>query len=184
MQLKKILLFIFVLGIITACNEEKIEYAQIENIDSLPRVIAQDIEILYSDSARIKMKTLAPEIQDYEDPKNPYSEFPKGVKSFFYDKEGKQESSLKAKYAKYYSNKKLWEVKYDVQLINSEGDTLLTEQLFSNEEDQQIYTDKYVRINFAAGYFIDGKGGFVSDLNFKNYEFKSVSGRFLGEGEK
>ena len=44
-----------------------------------------DVEIIYSDSAKVKAKLTAPLMIDFQDPTKPYQEMPNGVKIIFYD---------------------------------------------------------------------------------------------------
>jgi len=177
--LKSILLAAFVLLVVlfTACQNSMVEINKVLKLDTMPEMFAKNIDIYYTDSSVLRMKTFAPELLSYNSRKeNPTTLFPKGIKAIFYDKEGKAYSDLKADWAKYFKNKKLWEAKYNVVIVNIQGDTLRTEHLFADEEKQILYTQKFVRITTADGSDIQGKGGFRSNVDFTDYEFISVSG--------
>ncbi len=169
---------IFFLLFFVSCETSMEQIQRVSYTDSLPDMSATNIEIIYSDSAKIKTRIIAPQLDAYERLEKPYTEFPKGIQAFFYDKDEQINSSLTADYAKYHKSKKLWEAKYKVKLVNTEGDVLKTEHLFADEEEAIIYTDKFVQINDAEGFRVQGEGGFVSNYSFTEYEFKGVSGTF------
>lgn len=165
-----------------ACKTDMKQIERVATKDSLPDVSAQNTTILYSDSGFIEMKAVAPELNDYnEGVEKPYSEFPKGIKIWFFDNAQDTISRLTAGHAIYDKESKIWEARYNVIIVNTDGDTLRTEQLFSNEEKEELYTESYVRINKSNGSVVEGTG-FVSNFNFTDYVFKNPTGEiFLGD---
>jgi len=114
---------------------------------NLPDQSVENIEVIYSDSTVKKMKMNAPEINRYIKSKNPYSEFPKGIKVIFYDKQGKEESSITAKYARYNEKERMWEAKNNVVASNfKKKQTLNTEQLFWDQNKELIYSNQFSRV--------------------------------------
>ena len=75
-----------------------------------PDVIGEDIEVVYSDSAKIKVLMQAKELRQFNQEERPYSEFPQGVHVIFYDDSLQQQSDLRANYAIYYNkeNQEKW----------------------------------------------------------------------------
>jgi LPS export ABC transporter protein LptC len=59
----------------------------------------EDVEIIYSDSARVKVKVTGPTMIYHTEAGNPRQEFPDGVKTYFYDPLQNQQSVLSGKYA-------------------------------------------------------------------------------------
>lgn len=162
-----------------ACETDLQEVNKVTHVSGMPDMWAKNIEIIYSDSGRVMMKTFAPELKVFERNTNdPYSEFPQGVSAIFYETDGTVKSSLEAKYAKYHKRHGLWEARNDVELVNAQGDILNSEHLFFDERKQTIYTDKFVQITNAEGWKINGEGGFESNIDFTQYKFKIVSGIF------
>jgi len=142
---------------------------------------AKDVEILYSDSAQIKLKIIAPTLKRYLEKKKSIDEFPDGVLVEFYDNRGKITSWLKSDYAIRKDADKRIYVKQNVKLYNTQEEELSTDELIWNEETGEIYTNKYVRIaqprrgDTLFGY------GFVAKQEFQRFQLnKKVSGtRFL-----
>lgn len=169
----------FFLGACESTNLSEIK--ELANFTELPTVTARNIELTYTDSGQIAMKSFSPELQAFNAGDEPYILFPKGAKATFY-KNGKPDSHLSSNWAKYYKGRKLWEAKYRVTMINEKKDTLRTEHLFCDETREVIYTEKFVQITDAQGWVISGENGFESNIDFTEYEFKKVRGRFyLGE---
>ncbi len=63
------------------------------------------------------------------DEKEPYTEFPQGVKIEKYDAKMNIVSSITAQYAKNFETDDRWEAKNNVIAVNLKGDTLKTEYL-------------------------------------------------------
>ena len=127
----------------------------------------ENLELVYSDSARIKYRVLAPEYIKVNREKEKYEEFPKGIHVLSYDPAGKMIGSIKAKYAKKLEDEMLWEARNEVVIINAEGKKLETELLYWDMKKELIYSDRYVKLS-ADGQIIEGNNGFHSDQNLNH----------------
>ena len=89
----------------------------------------------------------------------PYIEFPKSIHVDFYDVQGKVESKLDAKYAKYKESQSNVFLRDSVRVINVLGDTLYCNELNWDltRTGAEFYTDKPVRIRTRT-QIIDGIG--------------------------
>ncbi|MCK5702037.1 MAG: LPS export ABC transporter periplasmic protein LptC, partial [Cyclobacteriaceae bacterium] len=98
----------------------------------------------YSDSALVKMKMEAPRQLVFRAGDR---EFPQGLFIEFFDKEGKPTSTLKADYCYYTKKENLYKATGNVVIRNIEtGDKLDTEELFWSRKKEEVFTDKFVRI--------------------------------------
>lgn len=140
-----------------------------------------NVELIYSDSAKVKIKLTAPISERYLGEK-PYLEFKKGVEVIFYDSLMKQESKMSAEYAIQKETENIVEGRTNVEIINKKGEKLNTEQLFWNQDTRLIYTDKFVKIT-TADEIIMGNG-LEADQNFTKYKIKSVSGTITIKDEE
>lgn len=103
-----------------------------------------DVTTLYSDSAVVKLKFEAPVVHDFE---NGDGEYPEGIYLEFYDKEGEMTNTLRADYCYFYSDKNEYKASGDVVMRSiKEKQQLNTEELFWNQKEEKVYTDKFVRI--------------------------------------
>ena len=141
----------------------------------LPKQSAEDIEVIYSDSAKIKLKITAPKLELYqESAEKSHYEFPEGIRVYFYNPDKTIKSKLSANFAIHYVSENLWEARNNVVAINQTGEILKTEQLFWDQDKKTIYTNEFAKV-------IDDKSqitghGFVADESFNNWEFKKVTG--------
>lgn len=140
-----------------------------------PNQTAKNITVLRSDSGLIVARIHADEIKVYTDIKEPYTIFPKGLKVETYEKYPKIESSISAKFAIYYKEKKLWIARNDVKAENSKGEKLNTEKLFWDELNKKIYSDKFSKITTEDGVLY-GKNGFTADQNFTKWKLINTEG--------
>ena len=96
--LLKLAIVAMLLATFFSCKEEETEISTI-NRDQLSLEKGKEVEIIYSDSAQVKVKVTAPTMFYYTEVGNPRQVFPEGVKTFFYDDLQNQQSVLVGKYA-------------------------------------------------------------------------------------
>jgi LPS export ABC transporter protein LptC len=169
---------LMLLGVLflASCNHKAEEIKQLAETESKMGIEqATDIEIIYADSAVLKAKIKAPVMERFANEANPYMEMKKGLKAYFYDKDHKIESTLKANYGISYEATKIIHLKEDVHIINSKGEELSSEELFWDQNKQKIYTEKYVTIK-RINEIIYGDG-FESNENFTKYKILRPKGR-------
>lgn len=163
-------------AVLTACEND------IERINLLvddartPKLTGTNIEVIYSDSAKVKVQILAPAYRQFTNVERPYMEFPEGIEVFFYDDSMRIESEIRANYTEYFTEERLWHATGNVVARRFDnGDALNTEELFWDERKELIYSDAYTRIQNEDGIFY-GKRGFESDQNLTNWQLKGTSG--------
>lgn len=141
--------------------------------DNFPVESSKNIETMYSDSAKLKIRLTSPQMDRYIK-KNPYIEFPKGVQIEFYDHAMKVTTKLNANYAIRYEAEKRMEAKRDVVVVNEKGETLNTEHLIWDEQTKKVYTDEFVKIT-TDKEIIYGDG-LESNQDFTQYKIKNIKG--------
>lgn len=147
-----------------------------------PSLVADNIEILFSDSAVIRFNLNAPELKIYDDINEPYKEFPKGFIIKQFNENKVITSHIEADYGKYYEKKSLWEARQNVVAVTEDNDTLKTDILFWDEEKDIIYSDQFVKF-IQKEQIITGIG-FESDLQMKKWFIKNVKGTIIIEVEE
>lgn len=100
--------------------------------------------------------------------------FNKGVNGVFLDANGQEENRFRSEYAISYDDKKLIELKNDVQLDNIKNEQLNTELLIWDQKTRKIYTDKFVKITTPENIIYGN--GFESNQEFTSYKIFKVSG--------
>ena len=107
---------------------------------------AKTIESCLSQSGVMKAKLTAPLMYRYQRD-TVFTEFPNTLHVDFYDDSVRVESRLTAKYGIYYDNLNKVFLRDSVMVINKDGDTLRTPELWWDQNQQKFYTDKPSRID-------------------------------------
>jgi LPS export ABC transporter protein LptC len=171
-----ILPLIFTIGCLASCKNDIETINALNNEIKLPDQSGFNIEITYTDSGRIQGKIYAPEVNKFDRGEEPYVEFPKGMKVVFYDSLERPTSYIKAQYAIYYEKKQLWEARNQVVAENQVNhDKLETEQMFWDQKEEKIYSEKFTRLTNADGISY-GEGGFESRQDMSRWRLKGSSG--------
>ena len=171
---RSVLALLFFSVIFSACknNIEKVNAVTAQS--NLPSETGKDVELIFSDSARIKIKLITPLIEHYIRDTS-YFLFPKGVHVLFYDETGKKvKNELTSKYGIRYETLGKMEAKRDVVLINEKGEKLNTEHLIWDEQKRLIYTEAFVKIT-TLDEIIYGDG-LESNQDFSRYKIKNIKG--------
>lgn len=174
LYMKSIIVLLGAIMLLVCKNDIK-EVNALAEREKRPDMTGENLELVYSDSARIKYRVLAPEYIKVNREKEKYEEFPKGIHVLSYDPAGKMIGSIKAKYAKKLEDEMLWEARNEVVIINAEGKKLETELLYWDMKKELIYSDRYVKLS-ADGQIIEGNNGFHSDQNLNHPVFENISG--------
>ena len=156
-----------------ACETNRDEVMAIGKKNIMPSETGKDITMMYSDSSVLKIRLQAPQMLTYDKGvKEKVTILPKGVFVVFYDDQGKETTTLKANYGVRYE--KHMDVKYDVEVVNVNGEKLNTEHLTWDEEKKKIISNSFVKIT-TAKEIIMGKG-LESNQDFTQYEIKEITG--------
>jgi LPS export ABC transporter protein LptC len=134
-----------------------------------------NVDIIYSDSAKVKAHMISPLMLDYTKVDKPYTEMPKGVKVVFYDADMKENGTITSDYAIRHVLEKTIELRKNVVGTNAKGETFTTEELIWNESTKQISSDTVVHVKMTDGTMLDGTS-FVSDENLTHWKFGQASG--------
>lgn len=159
---------------VMACSEKQ----EIRGSDDYtgPLLVSKNLDVTYTDSARIKFTMIAKEQIKYKDQNEV---FPQGIYLEFYDRQEKRETSLASRYAEYNKEKDLWYVKDSVVLKNfNRKRTLKSEELYWDPNKQEVWCDTTSQIQIIdEGQLLKGKGLKAKD-DFSDYEIYKPSGIF------
>jgi LPS export ABC transporter protein LptC len=162
--------------IYTSCKKKDINIIQYQiNLAELPVETGKDIVFIYSDSGIVKAVLKTPLMKKFTNKEEPYIEMPQGVNVRFFDSRQNENGFLRADYGIQYMNRKTVEVKNNVLLVNTKGDTLNTEHLIWDERKNRIFSKKYVRVKTEKELIVGE--GFESNPDFTKYEFKNIKGQ-------
>jgi len=169
-----VLVIVLLALMFVSCENEVAKIKTITSTEELPSVTANGYEMLFSDSSVIRFKMQTPELIRHDVEKDPYTEFPVGVKIEKYDANMKIVSSITCNYAKNFDADQRWEAKNNVIAINLNGDTLKTEYLVWDTKKQKIFSDQFVKF-IRTDKTITGIG-FESNQDFTDYKIKDIKG--------
>ena len=156
-----------------SCKNDMEEINRVAGDEILPEMTGTNLEMIYTDSARIKYKVITPEYLKMSEGEEKYEEFPQGLHAISYDTDGKEIGSITCKYAKKLEDEQLWEARNEVVVVNAEGKKLETELLYWDTQKQIIYSDRYAKLS-ADGQIIEGNRGFKSDQDLKSPIFYGI----------
>jgi LPS export ABC transporter protein LptC len=141
-----------------------------------PSQVGDSVTMLYTDSSQLKIMLKANRMLVFsKNVTEPLTILPSGVFVTFFDQFEKVSATLRANYGVRYENTKRMEAKYNVVVVNKNGEKLETEKLIWDQNLGRIYTDAAVKIT-TGKEVITGKG-LESNQDFSRYEIKQVTGQ-------
>ena len=158
-----------------ACVNDPAEVARFEEALDDEVEVATGVQLLWSDSARVRLILEAPTMYNYLAPIDARSEFPDGVTTYFLDELGDTTSTLTSKSGVYHRRNNLITVRDSVVWQSADLQRLETEELNWDEAKELIYTNKFVVLT-QPDYIITGYG-LESDASFTNARVLQVDGR-------
>ncbi len=165
------------LALITGCENDLKTLQKISaNEVNKPVERYTGVDVIYSDSAKVKAHMTAPLMLNYKVAK-PYTEMPKGVKVVFYDNNLKESSTIVSDYAIRREAEKTIELRKNVVGTNAQGDTFNSDELVWDESTKQIHSNKLVHVRMADGSVTDGTS-FTSDESFNHWKLDNGTGKF------
>lgn len=135
---------------------------------------ADSVTIIYSKEGITKAQLFAKTFNHVQDAKPPYIEMKNGIKVLFYNDSMNLQSTLLAKYGRYFEQSGNVLVRDSVVVYNIKKEQLNTEELIWNEKLQKFYTDKFVKITTPT-QIIYGNG-LESNQNFSDYTILKMKG--------
>jgi LPS export ABC transporter protein LptC len=167
-------LAVFALSIlfIYSCTNRVADVNKLFETHEMSVEIAKDIVMLYSDSALVKVSVEAPLLKRHLNTEEPTDEFPEGVYVEFYRSLNNPESWLESKYAIRYDREGIIVARDSVVLYNRLNEKIESSELIWDENEQIIYTDKFVRITQPEKGDTSYGYGLVANQNFTEFEIK------------
>lgn len=159
----------------SACRNDISEVTALNYKDTFPLESAENIEMVYSDSAQIQAVMKSPLANRYAG-EDPYLVLPKGVSVVFFDSVLRPRTRLTAGYAIKREKSELMEARHDVVVINRIGEQLNTEHLVWDQKRKIIYSDVFVKIK-RKDEILYGQG-MEADETFDKWIIKKPRGTF------
>jgi len=173
--MNKIYWFIAIGLAFSACENDLAEVKKFVSQDEVAVETAKGIEMLYSDSAVLKVRIKSPTLLRYLDKREPRQEFPDGLMVEFFGSFNRVSSRMTAKHATRYDNENKIVVRDSVVWESNKNERLETEELIWEEAEDKVYSNRLVTIRrqdeIIYGY------GFESNQDFTRWTIKAIEGR-------
>lgn len=108
--------------------------------------VGKDVEILYSDSAVVRVRVTGATLLNFTDFDDPRQEFPEGVRIEFLEPDLSVKSTITAHQAIRRQEKGLITARDSVVLLTNKQEKLETEELIWDEKSRKVRTDKFVKV--------------------------------------
>ena len=142
-----VLVAIVMLFLYAACSSGEKEFVDVKFDPELtPSMNTDSVITLISDSGITRYKLEADNWQVFDKAKDPYWYFPEGIYLERFDSLFQVEAKILADSAWSYTDKRLWRLKGNVDIRNMEGEKFLSDELFWDQKEQRVYSDKYIEI--------------------------------------
>jgi hypothetical protein len=183
-QEKSTVIFILFCCILTvSCSKGKNISVVSVDAKAVPDIHTEDVSMLISDSGitRYRLETKIWDI--YSNTGEPYWYFPKKVYVERFDSLFNIEGTIRADTAYYFQKKGIWQLIKNVVVVNLEGNTFETSELFWDERApansmDAIYTNKLAKITQINGNVQYGRNGFRTNQTLSDIRFYSFGGEF------
>lgn len=186
-QTKKYNLTLIAVALATAMFfscEDKLSDIQRMNIASREPVgIAENFNLIYTDSGKVTSNLISPKMLDYSNRDFSFSFFPEGIVAHFFDKKNLKTTVI-ADSAYNYSKSKIIELIGHVQVTRHDGAHLKTSQLFWDQQNEWLFTEKRFTFTDVDGSVVNGIGiDFNLDLTVINITQMSAESLVKEENE-
>lgn len=170
----------YVVTLFFGCENNFSDVKKVGILQNQPIGEAENIDLKYTeftdDTVRVKANLISPKLLDYSNRDFAFSEFPDGIELKVYDNDGKM-TKITSRYAIFYSDTDIIDLRGNVRIATHQKDTLYTEQLYYNEKLEWVFTNESWLFKRAFGSTKHGSG-FDSDKDFKNFQMLEMGGDF------
>ena len=129
------------MAMLFSCNNDMRNLQQLSIQRKFPQGEAYDFKLVYTDSTKVVAVVTSKLNKDFTNQRMPYSEFPEGVKVEFYD-QARHKNIVEANYGIIYPSSDMVELRDNVVLTTYDGKKLKTSQLFWDQKEDWIFTDR------------------------------------------
>lgn len=162
-----------------SCNNNLKKVQNIGVSENEPIGVAENINLKYTDSGKVKAILKSPIMYDYSNRNFAYREFPEGVNLELFE-DGKK-SVVVSDYGVIYDKTSIIDLQGNVEIKMHNNDSLFAEQLYFDQSKEWLFTNKPVK--FRTGQDIINGNGFDSDKAFKNAEVLEITGVITVDSE-
>lgn len=169
----------FAVTMFFSCKNNFKEVQKIGVLQNEPMGIAEQINLKYTDSGRLKANLLSPKMLDFSNRDFSFTEFPEGITLYLFDEQNKK-SKIISDYAIVYNETDLIDLRGDVQITTETRDTIFAEQLYYDQKRDWVFSNQPVK--YVSPTKIVTGNAFDSNRDFSSYGITEVTSTvFLDE---
>ena len=162
----------FAVTMFFSCKNNFKEVQQIGILQNEPVGVAEEMNLKYTDSGRLKANLISSKMLDFSNREFSYNEFPHGIILYLFDEQDKK-STIIADYAIVYNNTDLIDLRGNVLITTETKDSIFAEQLFYDQKRDWIFSNKPVR--YVSPTKIVTGNAFDSNRDFTSYGISEVT---------
>lgn len=160
-----------------ACSDDKTDVVhRATDGDSVPTMMTRDVTTLISDSGVTRYRITTDLWLVFDEASEPNWKFPDGLFMEKFAPDYSTDATIVCDSATYFKDKSLWRLDGNVNILNTNGEKFLTQQLFWSQRDRKVYSDSFIHIE-RNDRVIEGYG-FTSNERMTTYSIHRPSGIF------
>ena len=161
----------------TACKDQVTSVvSHATDPERVPTMTSNDVQTVISDDGHTRYRITTKRWLMFEEAREPHWIFPDGVKADELDSAFNAITSIQCDSAYYDEHKQLWDLRGHVHITNTDGDVIMTDQLFWNQNEHSLYGEAFIHIE-KQGRVIEGYG-YESNEQFTTYTLRDVEAIF------
>lgn len=170
----KSIVAVFSVAMLFSCEGNLEDVRKMDIPEDAPLAIGRGINLKYLDSGIVVAQLRSDLMKDFSNKEFPYQEFPEGLSVVFYDEE-RNKNTVTADYGVVYEDTGLIDLRGEVVILTSDNTRLMADQLYWDQNQNWVFTDRPNTIQFKNGAVNRGQG-FDSNQNFSNFRSRSNVG--------
>ncbi|MEM1319891.1 MAG: LPS export ABC transporter periplasmic protein LptC [Bacteroidota bacterium] len=166
--------------LLQSCENDLAEVQKVVQSDEANTELARDVELLYSDSAIVRVRIKGPRMIRHLERNNPWEEFPDGIEVDVFNSVGSVQGKLTAKYAVRYQDKREVIASDSVVWQSLNEERLETEKLIWDEKGQRVFSKSFCKITKPDEVIFSH--GFEANEDFTHWKLNAIEGKLKVEG--
>jgi len=139
------------------CDNDMKDIQNLNAVKLYPAGETENINVKYTDSAKIKAILVSKKMLDYSNAKYPFNYFPNKVHVTVFD-EHKKKHYIEADKATTYNKTNIIDLKGNVKITTSDGKIMQTQQLYYDQKHNWFFTEAYFKITDPNKSYFEGIG--------------------------
>jgi LPS export ABC transporter protein LptC len=172
-KLVSVSILIAALALLFGCESNFKEVQKINYSEFIPSGEAENFNLKYTDSGRVKSILISPKMMDYSNVEFPFVEFPNGVDVTLFDKKAKK-TFITSDYAISYKGTDIIDLQGNVKIRTESNQLLETEQLYFDQKNEWFFTQKKFKFTEPKG--VSNGVGIDFSKDFKMVNSQRIQG--------